>query len=85
MRWGKLKNQHTGLIEGLGQKWSLNSYRKIYTDQFGFEIYYGNAQAKYQLRMKGVFILEFNSLQAAKVVSTIILNDKILNGKVIKS
>ena len=63
--------------EDMRQNWTTNSYSRHHSDQFGFRIEYGNI---YRLYWKDVFITQTHSLAAAKEISTVLLNDKILHG-----
>lgn len=62
--------------EGLKQNWQHNSYTRHYTDQFGCKIEYGN---RYTLYIHDKEILKCWSLEAAKQISLILLNDMIMN------
>jgi hypothetical protein len=62
--------------EDMKQNWLINSYARHMTDQFGFKITYGKT---YTLYFKDNPITTLYSLQAAKLISTIILNDTIMN------
>lgn len=72
-------DQEGSLKEGIGQRWVLNSYDKSYSDQFGFMIRYGT---EYRLSFKGQDLITVYSLITAKLISTIILNDIIMNKKI---
>lgn len=62
--------------EDMKQNWLINSYARHMTDQFGFKITYGTT---YSLSYKDTPVITVHSLQAAKLISTIILNDIIMN------
>lgn len=64
------------VAEDLKQNWLQNSYAKTFADQFGFVIEYGE---RYRLSYRGEEVVVVYSLQAAKLISTIILNDIIMN------
>jgi hypothetical protein len=66
------------LKDSMGQNWTSNSYSRYYQDQFGFVIYYAK---NYRLEYRGRAIATVHSLVAAKLISTIILNDIISNKK----
>ncbi|GAC1489838.1 MAG: hypothetical protein NVS1B13_19270 [Flavisolibacter sp.] len=70
------------LKESLKQHWLINSYQRHYTDQFGFKITYGET---YSLYRNEVFIVKVYSFAAAKLISTIILNDHIMCKKIKKT
>ena len=76
---GRNKNDEImELKESLKQNWLQNSYQKTYEDQFGFRIEYGK---EYKLFYRNQELMSLRSLPAAKLISTIILNDKIMNPK----
>lgn len=56
------------------QNWTWTG--RGYGDQFGFEIHTGNI---YSLYWHGDYITKTHSLQAAKEISTILINDKIIS------
>lgn len=64
------------VAEDIKQNWLQNSYAKTFADQFGFVIEYGE---RYRLSYRGEEVVVVYSLQAAKLISTIILNDIIMN------
>lgn len=57
------------------QNWTWNGHS--YTDQFDFEI---EVQKTYKLYWHGNYITETHALSTAKLLSTILLNDKIIAG-----
>lgn len=67
------------LKEDLKQNWTNSSYQKEYTDQFGFKIRYGT---RIWLRYRDNWEIPVHSVAAAKLISTIILNDIVMNKKV---
>lgn len=67
-----------GLKEDLQQKWINNSVQKTYTDQFGFTIHYGT---RIRLNYRERWQIELQSIAAAKLISTIYLNDIVTNTK----
>lgn len=69
-----------GYKEPIGQKWVNNSYSKTYSDQFGFVIHYSDRI--YHLKYKGEPITTLYSVEAAKLISTIILNDIVVNKQI---
>jgi hypothetical protein len=71
---GKILSEAT-LKEDMKQNWTWNG--KSYTDQYHFEI---TVQNKYKLYWHGDYITETHSLNTARVISNILLNDKILAG-----
>lgn len=58
------------------QQWRRDSGAHTYKDQFGFCIEQGT---KYTLSFQGEQLLKLYSLEAAKMISLIILNDRIEN------
>ena len=62
--------------EPLNQRWIKNTYAGCYTDQYGFRIDYGE---RYTLHWKDVELVKTFSLTAAKEISTILINDKIMH------
>lgn len=67
--------KHIDYRGDMKQNWTQNNYARTYQDQFGFTIRYGS---HYQLEHHGVHLITLNSLQAAKDISTIYLNDLII-------
>lgn len=63
-------------VENLKQNWLQNTYQRKYSDQFGFVIEYGE---RYRLLYREKEMVVVYSLQAAKLISTIILNDIIMH------
>jgi hypothetical protein len=63
------------LKEDMKQNWTWNG--TSYTDQFHFEIM---VQRTYKLYWHGDYITETYSLNTARVIANILLNDKILAG-----
>lgn len=63
------------LKEDMRQNWSQSRYG--YYDQFHFRIERGD---KYKLYWHEIYITETHTLQAAKIISTVLLNDKIIAG-----
>lgn len=72
----KASRPPAGYKEGLKQNWTRNGYAGTVSDQFGCVIECGHIH--YTLHIHEVEITKFYSLAAAKLVSTIILNDKIM-------
>jgi hypothetical protein len=67
------------LKETLSQKWTYNTYSKLYYDQFGFVVHYGE---QYALYWHDQFIVKCLSLSAAREISLILVNDIILHKKI---
>lgn len=65
--------------ESVGQNWHKTAHDGVWCirDQFGFRIDMTDVKTLY---WKDEFIIKTNSLVAAKEISTILLNDKILHG-----
>lgn len=73
-----IEQTEKALESTLKQNWLLNTYGKHYTDQFGFKIEYQSRKVTYRLTYKDELDLTVNSLTAAKMISTIYLNDVIM-------
>lgn len=69
------KKIELSLKEDLKQNWIHNTYSKVCSDQFGFVIHCGR---RFKLEYKGDYIITVNLLDAAKLISRIILNDMVL-------
>lgn len=69
------KKIEVSLKEDLNQKWIHNTYSRICSDQFGFVIHCGK---KFKLEYRESHIITVNLLDAAKLISRIILNDMVL-------
>jgi hypothetical protein len=67
------------LKSDMSQKWIYNSTKRTHSDQFGFVIHVGN---EYRLCYKGESICSLHSMPAARMISTIILNDIIMHKKI---
>ncbi len=78
MMRGPRKIVDAKLKEDLQQKWVINSYQRTYTDQFGFTISYGT---KIRLNYRERWQIELQSIAAAKLISSIFLNDYVMNSK----
>jgi hypothetical protein len=65
--------------EDMKQHWTQNSYAHSWHDQFGFTINYGKC---HELIYKDRSVVKLHSLKAAQMISTIILNDTIMNKKI---
>lgn len=65
--------------EDLKQNWKQNTYQRHYTDQFGFRITYGVGVYHLFYKENEVTTMQLYSLQAAKEISIIILNDIIMH------
>lgn len=72
-------DQNEQLKSGFNQKWTLNSYDKSYGDQFGCVIRYH--RNLYNLSVKEHKVNNLYSLEAAKLISGIILNDIVMHKK----
>lgn len=70
------KQIESELKEDLKQNWVANSYRRVHTDQFGFEISYGT---KITLNYRNQWQIPVQTISAAKLISKVWLNDVILN------
>lgn len=77
-----IENKTAELKSSMKQNWLQNSYQKTYADQFGFVIKYGS---QHTLIYQGEPVVTVHSLVAAQLISTIILNDKILNSPIEES
>lgn len=69
------------LNEDMKQNWTAYKWDGIssYKDQFGFEIIRNGNNGNYKLTHKTIFLIETLSLNAAKEISRIYLNDLISN------
>jgi hypothetical protein len=71
----RVKVTSEDLKESLQQKWRNNGVDG-YDDQYGFEIYRkGNCPRMFKLYWKGTYITQTFSMNAAKEISLVLLND----------
>lgn len=77
-RIGKRRKIDELYKDGMSQNWAQNSYQQNWSDQFGFVITYGSCHTLFYKKKE---VYSFHSLDAAKVVSRVILNDIIMNKK----